>query len=199
MKRSLLIGLATLSLATVAAGQSTGANPTSLGVQSGAFTPAIVKAGEAIPIDGLRYRVLRVQSGLKEYVQRYDQQRMKFRPTFEGDLLVVIEFEVENVGDAATDPTSCGFKILDSEGGVSGFGLIDARLQSGVVAAGVPQDVRVKRSEIAPKGKAKMAMIFSVPPTARAKGLEVYQSSQVVSQGTVVQWTGPLLAKAELE
>lgn len=162
-------------------------------------TVATVKAGESIPAETLRYRVLRVQSGLKEYVQRYDQNRVRMRPGFESDQLVVVELEVENVGEQSIDPTMFGFKLLDSEGGVSSFGLYDARLQSKVVAAGIPDAMSTLRAEVAPGGKSKIAMVFSVPPSARAKGIEVYRNFTTVTQGAVVQMPGYLVAKAEIE
>jgi hypothetical protein len=195
--RVALVALA-LSLAAFGAAQSGGFG----GGQSSSAAPvtvATVKAGEAIPAETLRYRVLRIQSGLKEYVQRYDQNRVRMRPGFESDQLVVVELEVENVGEQSLDPTTFGFKLIDSEGGVSSFGLYDARLQSKVVAAGVPDAMATSRAEVAPGGKSKIAMVFSVPPSARAKGIEVYRNFTTITQGAVVHMPGYLVAKAELD
>jgi hypothetical protein len=162
--------------------------------------PVAVKAGDWIPGGDLRYRVLRVQTGLKEYVQRYEQNRLKYTPLYEADQLVVIEFEVENVGEQGLDPTGVGFKLVDSDGGVSALGQIDARLQSQVVAAGLPQHVgHAARAELAPKGRTKLAYVFSVSREARPKGLEMYQAQRTISQGAVVQFIGPLLATAALD
>ncbi|MGV3618947.1 MAG: hypothetical protein ACO1SV_26775 [Fimbriimonas sp.] len=170
------------------------------GGRASAPKPAVVKAGEWIPGGDLRYRVLRVQTGLKEYIQRYEQNRLKYTPLFEADQLVVIEFEVENLGEVGVDPTGVGFKLVDSEGGVSALGQLDARLQSQVVAAGVPQHVGLSpRAELAPKGRTKLAFVFSVSREARPKGLEMYQAQRTITQGAIVLYTGPLLATASLD
>lgn len=199
MKRSLLIGLVSVSLAaTVGAQSSNQSRRPGIGQDAGWVAPT-VKSGQPIPANGLLYRVLRIQPGLKEYTQRYDQSRLKFKPTFDADQLVVVELEVENVSDVPMNPTTAGFKLVDADGGVSAFGLYDARLQSGVVAAGVPQDPKAERAEIAPKGKSKMAMVFSLPPNTRAKRLDAYQRTRVVTQGAVVELPGEILAKGELD
>jgi hypothetical protein len=198
MKGRLSIVIAALAFAAIGFAQQQRGDGFS-GSAAANFAPVSVKVGEAIPAGDLRYRVLRISSNLKEYVQRYDQRRLRLQPAFESDQLVVVELEVENVGEQSTDPTSFGFKLIDSDGGVSSHGLIDARQQSGVVAAGIPGAVSMTRSAVAPAGKAKLALVFSIPPSARAKGMEVYTSSRVVTQGAIVDMPGFLVAKAALE
>lgn len=169
------------------------------GGSAAAPKPVEVKAGDTIPAGDLRYRVVRIQSGLKEYIQRYDQRQFNMKPTFGTDQLVVVELEVENTGEISTDPTTYCFRLIDSEGGVSSPGVVDARLQSGVVATGLPAGGNIGRASLAPKGKTKLAMVFSIPPSAKAKAMEVSYGSRVVTQGVIVDVPGAVVAKVALD
>ena len=203
MQKGLVLSVAALAMAATSFGQAKAGGGFPGSAFGGEVRAISAKQGEVIPVGDLRYRVLGVKSGQKEYTQRFDQRAQTQMPGFSTDQLVVVDLEVENIGEAGLDPAMFAFKLVDSDGGMSSGGAIDTRLRSMVVVQGVPRNAGAPgteaRAEIAPKGKRKLAVVFSIPRDTKPKGLQVYISQTTITQGGVHEWIGPLLATAALE
>jgi|GEM_PF-3672257 len=147
-----------------------------------------VKRGDWFSVGDLKYRVVQVQTNLREYVQRFGQRRTPLQPGYVDDRLVVLDVEVENPTDAPREPLGFIASLIDTSGSASGEPKEDIRLRSFVNDKGSPALPRASDwAQVAPSGRMRFALVFSVPGNSQPLSLHLRPSMNMVMNGSIVR------------
>jgi len=119
------------------------------------------------------YRVVSVESGLRDYKQHFNQAGRKLHPGFASDRLAVVVIEVKNSSERPLQPPVFAAALTDSEGIRGTEWSLDARQEAyvrerhpdGLIDAGRP-------AQIGPGQTMKIALVFSISAKAVPTSIE---------------------------
>lgn len=164
-------------------------------VVAGAPTTTLVNAriDEPFTLGALRYRIVSINEGLKDYTLKYDQRQTRLTPGYKMDRLVAVEVEAENPTDLPASPAMVTPALSDEEGSMTDRAWWDIRQRSFIktgrnddtnlntisgTMTGTVTGVNVSDAIlVAPHGKVRFALVFSQPESAKAGRLQLSSAS----------------------
>lgn len=148
---------------------------------------------ETFEFRGLRYRVLNVREHLADYEQQYDQRQSRLSPGFKSESLTVLEVEVTNPTPTPSLFTEVVPALTYGEGSTTDRAQWDVEQKSFVRTGNAlqqnPQDVHsfaLDPVTIAPGGKVRFALIFSVPTQSKSIQLSFQSGATRISSGVLI-------------